>query len=84
VDTPSVGSVIVIGGVKNQVVQLWDVSSGTQNASVVVRNWTTGNTFNSRYNIFFDSKNGNNLYVSDAFNNRVVLFYAQDRGQLRR
>ncbi len=70
------GSILVADGAKNQVVRLFDGSSGSNNNSIVVRNWTTGNVLNSPYSMFLDTNNGNNLYISEFGAHRVMMFTA--------
>ena len=73
-DAPISGSILVADGSKNQIVCLWDGNSGTNNNSVVARSWTGGNSLVQPYDMFFDGTGGNNLYVSDTGNDRVVIF----------
>ena len=66
--------ILIADGTRNQVVQFSDSISPGNNGSVVFRNWTTGESFNHPYNIYLDIRHGNNFYVSDTGNNRVILF----------
>jgi hypothetical protein len=55
---------------------LSDSNFSSNNNSVIACNWTSGTQLFHPYDIFLDITRGNNLYVSDTGNNRVVMFAA--------
>jgi hypothetical protein len=76
VDAPVPGFILVADRNKNQIVCLSDDNSSSNNNSVVASNWTGGDQLLQPMDIFLDITRGNNLYVSDSGNNRVVMFAA--------
>ena len=74
----SIETVIVTDTGNNRILQLCRMNQSTLhfNASLLAYNWTGGNSLFNPYNIFIDEKKGNNLYVSDSSNARIVLFPA--------
>ncbi|CAF1093282.1 unnamed protein product [Adineta ricciae] len=66
--------ILIADGTGNQIVQFSYSTSPGNNGSVVFRNWTTGESFSHPNNIYLDVRHGNNLYVSDAGNNRIIMF----------
>ena len=71
------GSLLVVDGAKNQVVQFSDRDPAVINASIFIRSWSGTNQLTTPYNLFLDkTRSPYDLYVSDSGSHRVLLFSA--------
>ena len=75
-DAPVPGSILVVDANNNQIVRLSDGNSDDNNNSVVAHSWAGGNQFSYPRDMVLDTARGNNLYVIDSNDNRVVMFTA--------
>ena len=76
-NSPLNGSLLVVDGAKNQVVQFSDRDPAAVNVSVLIRYWSGTNQLTTPYNIFLDkTRSPADLYVSDSGSHRVLLFSA--------
>lgn len=65
---------LVADSSKNEIVQLKYIDSTNKTASVLARNWTGDGSFSVPSYLFLDASHGNNLYITDSSNQRVLLF----------
>jgi hypothetical protein len=67
-------SLMVVDTREDSLLHIPNVLSTDRNVSVLFKTWPTGEQFNSPGNVLFDKATRGNVYVSDASNDRVMLF----------
>ena len=65
---------LVADSVKNEIIQLKNIDSSNKTASVLARNWTGDGSLSVPSYLFLDTSHGNNLYITDSSNQRILLF----------
>ena len=67
-------SLIIVDILNNRVLGLWNVGTAQQNITVIATEWAPGQSLCLPYDVYIDTRNGSDLYLSDYCSAQVILY----------
>ncbi|UJR38844.1 hypothetical protein I4U23_031509 [Adineta vaga] len=70
----NVDSLVIADSNNNRIIGVWDANGMGKNISIIATEWSPGHSLCNPFDVYVDSSNGYNLYVSDYCNSQVVQY----------